>query len=183
MRPLAVSTIIATIGLFLGHNRICTAAPSQWQFPRGTTAVVTGGTSGIGKAVVEELASFAGVRVLTCARNSDALDQKLRDWSEKGWDCAGVVADVSTQEGRDVFVEAIREWLGDDEQLDILVNNVGTNIRKPSVKYSGSDIDHVWKTNFESMFGLTVACHDMLRRDSDAETTSSVVNIGSVAGE
>jgi tropinone reductase I len=186
---------------------------------RATTAVVTGGTRGIGKAIVEELAAVGNIRILTCSRNSQDLDECLADWTDRGYDCTGVVADIATPHGRDVLVNATKEWLlsatattttkknvGEDDdddddgdtstmeqklQLDILINNVGTNIRKPSIAYTTQDVNTIWETNFHSMFALTNAFHEMLRRkdDDDDESssspmrqTSSVVNIGSVAG-
>lgn len=163
--------------------------------PPGATAVVTGGTKGIGKSVVEALASGLKARVLTCARRSEDLDDCVKQWKENGLDCTGVVADLSTAEGRATLIHAIREWLGEKQELDILVNNVGTNIRKPSVEYTEADISYIWRTNFESMYSLTCACHEFLKRPKTkvmgdpyasfnpvVPKTSSVVNIGSVAG-
>jgi len=171
------------------EEQLVDAAASPWQLPSSSTAVVTGGTKGIGKAIIEELASTLHARILTCARKAEDLDSCLKKWKEDGIDCTGVVADVSTPEGREILVKAIRDWLGEGQQLDILVNNVGTNIRKPSVDYDESEISYIWRTNFESMFALTCACHPFLKRRSTADagdgallTTSSVVNIGSVAG-
>jgi Tropinone reductase 1 len=88
------------------------------------------------------------------------------------------VANVATPDGRATLVEAIRGHFG--SKFDILVNNVGTSVRKASVDYSDEDVQHVWNTNFNSMFALTIACHPFLKRTDG--TTSSVVNIGSVAG-
>jgi Tropinone reductase 1 len=145
-----------------------------------STAVVTGGTKGIGKAVVEELGNL-GARVLTCARNQDDLTACCEQWKSDGFDCTGVVADVATPEGRQALMDAVHEWLG-GKPLDILVNNVGTNIRKPSIEYTAEEIAFIWRTNFESMFAVTVACHSVLKRAPGSGQTSSVVNIGSVAG-
>jgi len=174
---------------------MASSTDSPWQMPPGATAVVTGGTKGIGKAVVEALASGLKARVLTCARRSEDLDVCVNHWKENGLDCTGVVADLSTAEGRATLIQAIREWLGERQELDILVNNVGTNIRKASVEYTESDISYIWRTNFESMYSLTCACHELLKRPKTKVTgepyasskpvvpiTSSVVNIGSVAG-
>lgn len=165
------------------------AAPSSpaslWELPSDTTAVVTGGTKGIGKAIVEELAGSLGVQVLTCSRNGEELDKCIQKWKkDHGYNVHGVVADVSTPEGREQFLEDIKSWL-DGKPLDILVNNVGTNIRKKSIEYTQDDIEHVWKTNYYSMFALTTACYELLKRNDGngpATTTSSVINIGSVAG-
>lgn len=153
---------------------------SYWQVPLGTTAVVTGGTKGIGKAIVEELAQ-KGIKVLTCSRSTQDLETCIQNWQRQGYDVTGVQADVSTESGRTSLVQEIQSWLGEKQQLDILVNNVGTNIRKKSIDYTPEDIEKVWNTNFQSMFGLTVACHSLLKRKR-GDPSSSVVNIGSVAG-
>jgi Tropinone reductase 1 len=180
-------------------SRTITAAPtgrrsSRWTLPSPASAVVTGGTRGIGKAVVEELAGEFGARVLTCSRNREDLDARVDEWTDRGWDVTGVVADVSDPESRRALVDAIRQWLRGDaveeKQLDILVNNAGTNIRKPSVEYAAEEVRAVWSTNFESVFELTKALHPLLRRKEAATpaaaaprtATSSVVNVGSVAG-
>eukprot|EP00522_Entomoneis_paludosa_P013931 CAMPEP_0172448326 /NCGR_PEP_ID=MMETSP1065-20121228/7368_1 /TAXON_ID=265537 /ORGANISM="Amphiprora paludosa, Strain CCMP125" /LENGTH=312 /DNA_ID=CAMNT_0013199789 /DNA_START=112 /DNA_END=1047 /DNA_ORIENTATION=+ len=165
---------------------------SLWSFPPQTTAVVTGGTKGIGKAIVQELASQFGVHVLTCARNAEDLEACLQEW--QGLPVQGVVADVSTPEGRDTLVQAIQTWLLESKpqqqqgepQLDILINNVGTDIRKPSVEYTADDYDFVMRTNLQSMFALTTQLHPWLKRKTTGGggglPTASVVNIGSVAG-
>ena len=177
---------------------------SRWSLPPGTTAVVTGGTKGIGAAIVAELAGVFGCRVMVCARNPQELQTRLDEWQSQGWDVEGVAADVSDPNGRQTLIDAIQVWLRngatDGEgvgptvsapplQLDILVNNVGTNIRKPSVAYTLDEVNHVWKTNFESMFALTTSLHPFLKRSNASgrdynsiPRTSSVVNVGSVAG-
>jgi Tropinone reductase 1 len=153
---------------------------SSWNLPPEATAVVTGGTKGIGKAIVEELGGL-GARILTCARNANDLATCCDHWKAEGLDCTGVVADVASPDGRQALMDAIHKWLN-GKPLDCLVNNVGTNIRKPSIEYTAQEIEFIWKTNFESMFALTVLCHDLLKRPKGSGETSSVVNIGSVAG-
>jgi len=156
----------------------------MWQFPPDATAVVTGGTKGIGKAIVDELAQM-GCRVLTCSRNQADIAECCEEWKSQGLDVTGIVADVSTPDGRDELMAQIKSWLADvgtADRLDILVNNVGTNVRRPtSMAYSPEDIEKVWNTNFHSMFALTMSCHPLLKR-AQGEQPSSVVNIGSVAG-
>jgi len=161
------------------------ASDAGWNLPPKTTAVVTGGTKGIGKAVVDELAK-KGCRILICSRNQEDLSRVTKEWNdEQGFDVTGVCADVSTSEGLDSLFSDIESWLGEtsdnNDRLDILVNNVGMNIRKPSVEYTKEDTHTVWKTNFDSMFDLTMKCYPLLKRNP-GEPTSSVVNIGSVAG-
>lgn len=157
------------------------AVDVRWNLPEGATALVTGGTQGIGRAVVEELAVKGCKSILTCARNTKDLESCVQEWKEKyDVDVKGVVSDVSTKDGRDQLVESVTSWLG-ERKLDILINNVGTNIRKPSVEYTAEDVDRVWQTNWNSMFGLTTALQPLMKRRMD-EISSSIVNIGSVAG-
>lgn len=164
---------------------------SLWNLPPKSTAVVTGGTKGIGHAIVSELGLNFGCKILTCARNEEELNACIKVWQEKGCDVRGCVADVSTTEGRNKLMKEVEDLIKGDcanpGQLDILVNNVGTNIRKTSIEYSEDDLEFVLQTNFKSMFELTKLCHPYLKRDkveggSHCEHTSSVVNIGSVAG-
>jgi tropinone reductase I len=63
-------------------------------------------------------------------------------------------------------------------KLHVLVNNVGTNIRKPTVDYTAEDFDKVFSTNLQSAFSMAQLCHSMLKGDGD----SSVIFISSVAG-
>jgi len=113
------------------------------------------------------------------------LSRVTKEWNEEqGFDVTGVCADMSTSEGLDSLFSEIESWLEKmtvDNHLDILVNNVGMNIRKPSVDYSKQDIQNIWRTNFDSMFDLTMKCYPLLKRNP-GESTSSVINIGSVAG-
>ena len=81
----------------------------------GKTAGVTGGSKGLGRAIVEELVA-QGCTVVTCARDATPL---------RDVDCIALELDVSTPAGRAKFAGACAATGG----LDILVNNVGTNIR------------------------------------------------------
>lgn len=153
-------------------------ASNGWSFPPKATVVVTGGTKGIGKAIVEELAGIHKCRVLTCSRHPEELQEFVSECQAQGMDVEGVVADVATPEGRTGLIDDIESFL-DGKGLDVLINNVGTNIRKPSIEYTQEDLEFVLNTNFVSMFGLTAGCHKFLKRTDGS--TSSVVNIGSVA--
>ena len=74
---------------------------------------------------------------MTCARNGDELSQRLQEWNDEyGLDVHGIVADVSTPEGREMLRKEVEVRFGG--KLDILVNNVGTNIRKKTPEYSES---------------------------------------------
>jgi Tropinone reductase 1 len=163
-----------------------------WSLPKKSTAVVTGGTKGIGHAIVTELGKSFDCKIITCSRNEEELSRCIKQWRKDGIDVRGVVADVSTREGREALMEEVAIMIHEKDcanvgKLDILVNNVGTNIRKPTVEYTEEELDFILRTNFKSMFELTKLCHQYLKREkvqgqSYCAQTSSVVNIGSVAG-
>ena len=64
--------------------------------------------------------------------------------------------------------------------LDILVNNVGTNTRKPTIEYTESEYDHIMNTNLKSVYKLCQRSHSYLK--NSAEGSASIIMIGSVAG-
>ncbi|CBJ29612.1 tropinone reductase, putative / tropine dehydrogenase, putative [Ectocarpus siliculosus] len=156
---------------------------ARWSL-EGKTAVVTGGTKGIGKAIVEELACL-GAKVITCSRNPADVAACLEEWKSKGLLVEGTAADVTTAEGRESLVKLAEEHFGG--LLDILVNNVGTNIRKATVDYTPEELAYVMDTNFTSLFLLTKLLHPLLKaaaavKGSRENGGSSVINISSVAG-
>ena len=145
---------------------------ARWSL-KGRTALVTGATLGIGLAVAEELLAF-GARVLAVARDAARLEAQVEKWRRAGSYADGVAADLSTVEGRGAVLRRL-EGL---DRLDVLVNNVGTNVRKPAVEYSTEEYQRIISTNLISAFELTRAAHPLLKRAGGA----SVVNVSSVSG-
>lgn len=140
---------------------------------KGKKALVTGATKGIGLAVAEEFLSL-GAEVLIVARNCEVLEQRLVKWQQQGWQAHGVASDVTTPEGRQAIFQQVGETLG---ELDILVNNVGTNIRKKALDYTASEYEFLMQANLTSTFEMCRQSYPWLKtRDS------SIVNIASVAG-
>jgi Tropinone reductase 1 len=138
-------------------------------------AVVIGGTRGIGRAVAEELMEL-GATVTIVARQKNDIERLQRDAARKNRKLDGISADVSTPAG----FRKIKRWADNrSAPLHILVNNVGTNIRKKAVDYDSAEFDHLMRTNFTSIWELTRILHPWLK----AAHGSSIVNIGSVAGQ
>ncbi|KAJ8565423.1 hypothetical protein K7X08_007999 [Anisodus acutangulus] len=77
----------------------------RWSL-RGMTALVTGGTRGIGHDIVEELANF-GAEVYTCSRSQNYLDECLAIWRSKGFKVSGSVCDVSSASQRQTIIESV----------------------------------------------------------------------------
>lgn len=133
--------------------------------PFGKAVVVTGGTQGIGRTVVCELGTL-GARVLTCARSKDGLKQLLEHCRQEGWDVNGLVADVSLHRDRQRLVEKASELFGG--KIDVLFNNVGTNIRKPTLELSHEDFDSLMTVNLESAWDLSILAFPLLKASNDA---------------
>lgn len=139
------------------------------------TALVTGGTDGIGRAVVEELAQL-GASVYTCSRTASTLAKAIEEWKAQGLDVIGCEADVSLPDDRAMLArKAVAHFNG---KLNILINNVGTNKRRPTVHYTADEYSFLMSTNLESAFNLCQLCHQSLKNSSD----SVVIFNSSVAG-
>jgi len=142
----------------------------------GKRALVTGASRGIGAAVAASLAE-RGASVHLAARGGQALKRGAR-WLGDQFPGARVdftACDVAQARDRDRLLEAVRAAGGG---LDILVNNVGTNLRRPVLEYSAQEYRAIMATNLESCFELSRLCHSLLAAAGDA----AVVNIASVAG-
>ncbi|KAI4356507.1 hypothetical protein L6164_000529 [Bauhinia variegata] len=126
----------------------------------GMTALVTGGTKGIGHAIAEELAEF-GAAVHICARNEADIDKCLKDWQSKGFTVSGSVCDVLSHEQRKSLMEAVSSIF--QGKLNILINNAGTFIPKKAADYSAEDVSTLMGTNFESAYHLSQLAYPFLK--------------------
>jgi Tropinone reductase 1 len=140
----------------------------------GKTALITGGTRGIGKAIAEEFVGL-GASVFIVARDADVLNETILSFNADVSVVDGLVADVSLSSDRLRIFEAIGKKWG---RLDILVNNVGTNIRKKTLDYSEVEIQKVFNTNLFSSLELCRLMFPYLKKSDFA----SIVNLSSVAG-
>lgn len=144
----------------------------------GKTAVVTGGTSGIGAMIAEGLVR-AGARVVISSRKPQACADTAARLSELG-DCVGVPADVSTPDGARTLAHAVDDVFGG--RLDILINNAGATWGAPLADYPDSAWDKLVDLNLTGVFRLTVALLEPLRAAGSGADPARVVNIGSIAG-
>ncbi|RDX68289.1 Tropinone reductase-like, partial [Mucuna pruriens] len=142
----------------------------RWSL-KGTTALVTGGTRGIGfvRAVVEELAEF-GAMVYTCSRNEEELHACLKEWKEKGFSVSGSVCDASSPPQREDLIQQVASAF--NGKLNILVNNVGTNVRKPTIEYTAEEYSKLMSTNLDSVYHLTQLAHSLLKASGNGSQTS-----------
>jgi Tropinone reductase 1 len=149
------------------------AQPSPWTFA-GRRAVVTGATKGIGRATAHELLRL-GAAVLAVARTAADVDAAVAQWRALGFAQAhGLAADAATPAGIGAILAAAEQRLGG---LDLLVANVGTNVRRTAVEYGPGEFAQLFQTNVESAFELARKAHPLLCAGRDP----AVVFVGSVA--
>lgn len=141
---------------------------------RGRTALVTGGSRGIGAAISRALAEYGAAVAINYrerANEANGLADLLRN---KGVHVMTVAADVSQGDAVDRMVEAIKSELG---PIDILINNAGIAITRGIDDLSEADFDRTISVNLKSAFLCTRAVLPMMR----ARKWGRIVNISSGA--
>jgi NAD(P)-dependent dehydrogenase (short-subunit alcohol dehydrogenase family) len=143
----------------------------------GKTAVVTGGSRGIGMMIARGLLQ-GGARVIVSSRKSADVHAAAEELSAHG-ECHAIPADISTQDGARALATAVRERFA---SLDVLVNNAGATWGAPLEEFPASGWQKVLNTNVEGIFHLTVALLAELRAAARTEDPARVINIGSING-
>ncbi|HEX4136820.1 MAG TPA: SDR family oxidoreductase [Bryobacteraceae bacterium] len=138
------------------------------------TAIVTGGTRGIGHAIAERLLE-EGARVAICGTRQKSVDDALDLLSPKG-DTFGVVADISKLEDVRNFVSAVMQKFSG---IDILVNNAGAGIFRAVADLTPEEWQRMIGLN---LTGTYYCCHEILPIFRQAGG-GDVVNISSLAGK
>ena len=140
----------------------------------GKTAIVTGGSRGIGRAICLELARRGANIVFSYAGNAAAAEETVKLVEETGTTARAVQGDVTSADSAKALVEAAKELGG----VDILVNNAGITRDKLADRMSEEDFDAVIATNLKGAFLMTKAVlRPMMRAKS-----GSIVNMASVVG-
>ncbi|SFQ29596.1 SDR family oxidoreductase [Variovorax sp. 770b2] len=143
---------------------------------KGRTALITGGSRGIGRMIAEGFLA-QGARVYISARKAAACDQTAKELSAFGH-CVSLPADVSTVEGAQALVAAYAKH---ENSLDILVNNAGAAWGAPYEEFPESGWDKVVDLNLKTPFFLTQALTPMLKKAA-TDHLSKVINIASIDG-
>jgi len=141
----------------------------------GKVALVTGGTSGIGRMVAEGFVR-RGVKTYIAARD---LARAEATAAEIGGDCIGLAADLGDPEGPAALIDALRTR---ESRLDILVNNAGANNKGPIEEVSAEAWDAVLHVNLRGPFLLVQQALPLLRAAASETTHASVINLGSIGG-
>ena len=143
----------------------------------GRTALVTGGSRGIGLMIARGLVS-AGASVILASRKEEELRAAAGELAQLG-ECVALPADLSTPDGARALGSAVARRF---PALNILVNNAGAVWGAPLEEFPDSGWDKVIHTNLEGVFHLTVALLDPLRAAASEEDPARVINIGSIDG-
>ena len=115
----------------------------------GKTALITGGSRGIGRAIAERLAADGAAIVINYARSERLAQEVVKAITAKGGKAMGIQADVSKPaEVRRLFSEA-EKAMG---RLDIVVANAGVHISKPLIDNTEADYDYIFDTNTRGVF-------------------------------
>lgn len=148
---------------------------ARWRLD-GHLALITGGSTGIGRAIAAELLGL-GADVLLAAREAAALERTREELLEQcpGREVAVFAADLAEDEAR----RELLDWVEDrGEGLHILVNNAGDNTPRAAVDYTDAEWRRIFELNVFAAFELSRYAHPLLARHA----ASCVVNVGSVSG-
>lgn len=140
----------------------------------GKATIVTGGTRGIGRAIVERLLN-EGARVAFCGTRQETVDAAAKELSSRG-EVMGLVTDVSKYAQVRRMVSTVNERFGG---VDVLVNNAGAGTFAPVADLSPEDFDRMIALNLS---GVYYSCHEVLPIYKQ-RGGGDIVNVSSLAGK
>jgi short-subunit dehydrogenase len=139
--------------------------------PKYETALITGGSTGIGAAMARSLAK-RGTRVLICGRRQDMLDQLLLELGDRG---VGLCADVADPERAAKLVDDAVERLG---SLDLVIANAGTGGNRPATRMTPKDVIRILNLNVLGACATIAAAIPHMMKQGRGH----LVGISSIAG-
>jgi Tropinone reductase 1 len=146
---------------------------SKWDL-KNKKALITGGTRGIGRAILDEFVKL-GAEVFVVSRNDEDITKLIGDYKTFGADIMGCRCDVTSETDRTNVYEHINTQWG---KLDILINNAGRNTRKKTIETDEDDINELLDLNLKSTIHLCKLFYPLLKLSEEP----AIVNISSVAG-
>jgi NAD(P)-dependent dehydrogenase (short-subunit alcohol dehydrogenase family) len=154
-----------------------TSPPSDLFSLAGKTALVTGGSRGIGLMIASGYVD-SGVKVYISSRKADVCEEVAAELSKRG-ECIALPADLSTEAEAQRLAAEIAER---EDSLDILVNNAGATWGAPIEEFDEAAWERVLALNVKGVFHLTRALLPQLQAAGSAEAPARVINIGSIDG-
>jgi len=142
---------------------------------KGRTAIVTGGSRGIGRAIVRELASRGSNVAFNFVKNREMADEIVAEIEKEGGRALGCQADVTDFASAEAMVKSVKTEFG---SVDYLVNNAGVTRDKLIMMMSQEDWDAVIDTNLKGAFNITRHAVSLMVR----QRRGSILNIASISG-
>jgi NAD(P)-dependent dehydrogenase (short-subunit alcohol dehydrogenase family) len=142
---------------------------------RGKTALITGGSRGLGLVLARELAR-EGARVALCARDREELERAVADLRERGAEVFAFPCDVTDRRQVRELVEVVTERFG---QIDVLINNAGIIQVGPLEVMTLEDFERAMDVHFWGPLYTTLAVLPQMRQRRDGR----IVNISSIGGK
>jgi NAD(P)-dependent dehydrogenase (short-subunit alcohol dehydrogenase family) len=143
----------------------------------GKTALVTGGSRGIGLMMARGLVQ-AGAKVYVSSRKADACDDAVKELSQWG-EAVAVPADIADETECVRLADEVRSR---EERLHVLVNNAGATWGEPFESFPASAWDKVLDLNVKAPFFLTRALAPLLEAAATDDDPARVINVGSIDG-
>lgn len=143
----------------------------------GRIALVTGGSRGIGKMIVEGLLAAGCARVYISARKIEQVQATVDELGDK---VVGLPADLSQMEGMQQLADELAKR---EDKLDILVNNAGAAWGQPYLEFSEAGWHRTMDLNVKTPFFLTQKLHDLLVAAASPDRPAKVIHISSIDGQ
>jgi 3-oxoacyl-[acyl-carrier protein] reductase len=138
--------------------------------------LVTGGSRGIGKAIVEKLAKEGAQVIFTYIKDRVSADKLIDNLSDHNSNVQAIQMDVSNRES---VINAISFISKNINQIDVLVNNAGINKPEDFDKITDNDWDNIINVNLKGPFIVIQETLSLLKKSANG----SIINIGSVSGQ
>lgn len=143
----------------------------------GKTAVVTGGSRGIGLMIARGFVE-AGAKVYISSRKKEVCDEVAEELSNSG-ECISAPADLSTEDGAIQLASQVSQ---NEDNVHILINNAGAAWGAPIAEYPDSGFDKVMNLNVKGIFHCTKHFLPMLEAAGTEDDPARIINIGSIDG-
>ncbi|WP_310991878.1 3-oxoacyl-[acyl-carrier-protein] reductase [Aequorivita marina] len=141
----------------------------------GKTAIITGGSRGIGKGIVETFAKHGANVAFTYSSSAEAANAIADEASKTGVKAKAYQSDAASYEESQKLVEAVLKDFG---SIDVLINNAGITRDNLLMRISEEDFDKVIEVNLKSVFNMTKA----VQRTMLKQRKGAIINMSSVVG-
>src|SRR5690554_1817659 len=163
------------IKIFRNLNRPIKKPNLGMKLLEGKTAIITGGSRGIGKGIVEIFAQHGANVAFTYSSSAEASNILVEELSKTGVKAKAYRSDASSyEESQDLAEEVLKDF----GSIDILINNAGITKDNLLMRMSEEDFDSVVNVNLKSVFNMTKA----VQRTMLKQRKGSIINMSSVVG-